>query len=793
METRTSETSQNTFDIKKFLLKILAFWYLFIIAFVISYFYADFKIKFATPVYSTHVTILVDAETKSTENILGGLSLFNASKNIKNEIGIFQSYEIIRRSIPKLNFKTSYYEITRFRDEELYVRAPFIVFEDTSHYQAYYKKVFINILNEKEYEITINENQAKEKMLFGEFFESPDFRFKLELRTNFYNELKNKSFYFFFNSIDGLVNTYKGKLQIQPQFAQGSILWLWSEGPEAQKEADFLNAVANEYIQMQLEKKNSAALKTIRFIDMQLNGVIDSLDFAQKELQIFRAQNQITDISREGEALFTEIEKLHEEKALITTRLKYYEYYLKELDSVKDARLIAIPSIYDINDRSLHVLLEKYQDAYSKLDEMSLSVIEDIPSMKLLKMNIENLKKALKLNIENNIKAAHTSQVRIAEDLNKLYQQLHDLPILQREMKNITRKFELNDDIYTFLLRRRMEAAITQASNEAESKILDIATAAIASKVAPNEGDIKKRTMLIGLIIPLLFVILKDFLNNKIMDKTDIESITKIPIISSIAHNDKKSPIPTHTHANAPVSESFRSLRTNLQYMTVDKDKKMISLTSTTSGEGKSFCAANLAASLAASGKSTIIIGLDLRKPRLHSAFNMTNDIGVSTMLINENTPDEIILPTEIENLSVALSGPVPPNPAELLGTTKMYDFLNYVKEKFEYVILDTPPIAIVTDALLLANFCDINIYVVRQNYTNKNALRVIDELYKNKNVAHLTILMNDVNFSSSFGYKYGYGHGYGYGYSYGYNYKKSYFDKDSNSLFSRIKQKLNL
>jgi capsular exopolysaccharide synthesis family protein len=227
--------------------------------------------------------------------------------------------------------------------------------------------------------------------------------------------------------------------------------------------------------------------------------------------------------------------------------------------------------------------------------------------------------------------------------------------------------------------------------------------------------------------------------------------------------------------------------------MLVDKDKKVISFTSTVSGEGKSFCAANLAASIAATGKKTLVVGLDLRKPRLHHAFNMSNDIGVSTMLIGENTADEIILPTDVDNLWVALSGPIPPNPAELLGTAKMLDFVFYTKEQFEYIILDTPPIAIVTDALLLSNFCDINIYVVRQNYTNKNALKVIDELYRNKNVAHLTILMNDVNFSSSFGYKYGYGQGYGYGYKYGYGAGKGYFDEGNKSRWKKLKEWLNI
>ncbi len=786
--------NQNNFDIKKFLLKVLVYWYLFVIAGVLAYFYANLKVKFSTPIYSVHATVLVEKETRPTENILGGLQLFSASKNIKNEIGIFQSYEIVKRAISKLDFDVSYFVITKYRDEELYHKAPFEVVFDTAHSQAYYHKIYINLLNNNEYEISLDEKSPKIKMAFGDYYEDKNLKFKIIRKKDVSPELKKKTYYFYLNTREGLVATYRGRLKVQPQFSQSTILWLWSSGEVPEKEANFLNKIVDEYILMQLEKKNEVAQKTIEYIDRQLASVEDSLVVAQHELQQFRAEKKVTDITREADALFSDIENLYEEKNDLYTRLKYYEYYLHELDSVKDARLIAIPTILNINDPSLMTLLQKYQDAYEKLDEMSLSVIEDIPSKKLLKNNIANIRNALKWNIKNNIAASKEALKQVDAKLAVNYQKLHDLPIIKREMTNITRKFQLNDNIYTFLLRRRMEAAITLASNQAEAKVIDYAIASSAAKVAPNEGDVKKKSLLIGLMLPLIFVILKDFLNNKIRDKSDIEAITDIPIIASIAHNEKKVPLPVHSIPNSPIAESFRTFRTNLQYMLVDKEKKVISLTSTVSGEGKSFCSANIAASIASTGKKTLLIGLDLRKPKLHIAFNMSNDIGVSTMLIGETTPDEIIMPTDVENLYVAVSGPIPPNPAELLGTEKMLEFIFYAKEKFEYVILDTPPIAIVTDALLLSNFCDVNIYVVRQNYTQKNALKVIDELYRNKNVSHLSILVNDVNYSREYGFKYGYGHGYGYGYSYGYgSATNNYFDIGKKTFWQKIKEFLRI
>lgn len=787
-------TAQGNFDIKKFLLKMLVYWYLFLISGILAYLYAELKIKFSTPIYSVHATLLIESETRSPENILGGLSLFNKSKNLKNEIGVFQSYEIIRRTIKKLDFNVSYFEITKFRDAELYQNSPFVVIFDNKHYQTKYQKVYINILNDSEYEINFNQEKGKIKMKFGNYFENAQTKFKILRTKKVTPKIKKSSYYFYLNSEIGLVNEYHNKLRVQPQYNDGTILWLWSSGAVPLKETHFLNAVVDEYLSMQLEKKNKVAQKTIKYIDNQLSSIEDSLNVAQRELQKFRAQKKVTDITREADALFTEIENLYEQKNEINTRLKYYQYYLRQLDSVKDVRLIAIPSIFNINDPSLVNLMQKYQEAYEQLDEMSLSVIKDIPSKKLLKNNIKNIRNALYLNIKNNIGASKEEIKLINAKLAENYARLHDFPIVQREMKNIMRKFQLNDNIYTFLLKRRMEAAITEASNQAEAKVLDYAIAQNAAKIAPKSSDIKKKSLLLGLILPLLFIILKDFLNNKIMDKSDIENITDIPIIASIGHNDRKHALPVHKYPNSPIAEAFRTLRTNMQYMLVDKDKKVISLTSTVSGEGKSFCSANIAASIASSGKKTLLIGLDLRKPKLHLAFNLSNDIGVSTMLIGETTADEIIFPTDVDNLYVALSGPIPPNPAELLGTEKMLEFIFYAKEKFEYVILDTPPIAIVTDALLLSNFCDINIYVVRQNYTQKNALKVIDELYRNKNVSHLSILVNDVNFSREYGYKYGFGHGYGYSYGYGYGYGNSgYFSTAKKSWWQRFKDFLRI
>lgn len=273
-----------------------------------------------------------------------------------------------------------------------------------------------------------------------------------------------------------------------------------------------------------------------------------------------------------------------------------------------------------------------------------------------------------------------------------------------------------------------------------------------AGKVTPKNSLNYMIALILGVVIPILIILLIDFFNNRIIDKKDIEDLTNVAIIGSIGHNSTDSDIPVAENSKSAIAESFRSLRTNIQYLLTEHGKKIISVSSTITGEGKTFVATNLAFIIAMSNKKTLLLGLDMRKPKIYKDFSIDNETGMSTYLINKSSYEEIIHPTESDNLWVTTSGPFPPNPAELLETERLQQFFEKAKKDFDYIVIDTPPVAIVTDAILLTKYSDTNIFVVRQNFSNKNVVLFIDELYNKKGLKNITLLVNDIKIPSYYG-----------------------------------------
>lgn len=291
----------------------------------------------------------------------------------------------------------------------------------------------------------------------------------------------------------------------------------------------------------------------------------------------------------------------------------------------------------------------------------------------------------------------------------------------------------------------------------------------------PRENRNYMIAWLLGIFVPAILIFLADLLNNKIIDKKDIEKRTSTPVIGYISHNNLKTEIPVVENPGSTLAESFRSVRTSLKYFLKDKECPVISVSSTISSEGKTFVSANLAAIVAMSGKEVLLIGLDLRKPRIHRIFGVDNKSGISNFLIGEEKFEDVILKTEVENLYYASAGPVPPNPAELIESDLMRDFIEKARKKYDYIIIDTPPVAIVTDALLVSSFTDFYLFVVRQRYTSKNTIELIEELRRNESIKSNGIVVNDISMSGYYSYGLRYGYSMGYGYNYGYNYYSHY------------------
>jgi capsular exopolysaccharide synthesis family protein len=362
--------------------------------------------------------------------------------------------------------------------------------------------------------------------------------------------------------------------------------------------------------------------------------------------------------------------------------------------------------------------------------------------------------------------------------MNKASGQIAQMPKTELQLRGVERKFDLNEAIYTFLLQKRSEAQIARASSLPDYEIVDSAVIPTSRMVSPKKKLNYILALFLGLLIPTSFIMLKDFLNNRILETDEIEKYTKIPILGKIFHNFHRSKMVVNDHPNSSVTESFRAVRTNFQFFSEGGKRQVLLLTSSTSSEGKSFCSLNIASVFALNGHKTVLMEFDLRRPKLHQIFNSSNIIGISSYLIDKAIIEDIILPTNIENLDLISDGPAAPNPAELINSERTGELIDKLKEMYDYIIIDSAPSGILAETLLLMKHADLNIFVVRLEYSMKETFKNAIKTIENNKFNNISILINDLNVKRE-AYKYGYT-------------TKYYTDDRNNSFFSRFLRRNN-
>ncbi len=782
----TEDSGNNGFEIKKYFFKAVSYWYLFVLSIIISFFAARWINKHAIPTYGLHATVMLKNESNE-EEVAGGLTLFAKRKNIDTQLGILKSYSLSKEAVEELNFETSYYRDERFkRNYEIYNKSPFVVNYDTTSRQYNNVPVYVIFQSKNTVKIIIEPFDYEKTIKIGEQFRYKDFSFNITYRdsVSFSPEIIGNKYFFIKKTVNSIVQSYLSRLEIEVSPERSSILWLWMVGTVPQKDADYLNKLIEIYIRNGLEEKNQKAKSIIKFIDKQLESVSDSLKVTENNLQVFKQKNKSVDISNEGMLLLTKLTELQKYAEAQKKKLSYYKYVKAQLDNNKIVSSLTAPTVMDINDPVLLSYLEKLSEAVTQRDELDFSVKSDIPISEKLDLQIQNVQNQIKVHAQKNIEVTENELQTVNKNIAEVNTDINRLPVSERQIINIQRKFDINDEIYTLLLRRRTEAAITQASNKADTKMLDPARPETAEKKSPDTGGNTKKGILFGFLIPILLIVVLEFFNNKIEDKTDIENRTNIPIYGTVGRNKTKTNLPVEKHPKAPITEAFRALRTNLQFVLKGQKKKIIAVTSSVSGEGKTFVSTNLAAVIALSEKKTLLVGLDLRKPKIQNDFEYNNQYGISTYLVEQCKYEDVIQESNVKHLYLALSGQTPPNPAELIESEKMKNFFDRAIKDFDYIIVDTPPIAVVTDALLLNEIADAFLYVMRQSYSSKNVIKLLEDAKKEGNLKNPGIILNDVQIKKGFDYSHGYGYGYGYGYGQGYY---GEFDEEKESFKTKF------
>ena len=578
------------------------------------------------------------------------------AKNLKNEIGILESYDLIAKTIKDLQFQTSYFHVGKIRTAEVYKNVPFQALVDSNTTQTLGVSFHVQILENNSFELYSKAEKVRQyipikksfteqtrvsfnysgKHSFGEKIETEYFSFKLQKQPIFDEDFIGKEFFFVFHDIDNLTKTRLKNLTIAPINKEASIIKINSKGEVARKELDFLNQLASNYIQLGLDEKNKMAANTITFINQQLKDISDSLLTTENRLEKFKENNPKLELSYKDYGTFFQIEQLEKEQSILEVNDKYYKALLNYLTSHDDIEKIVAPSAMGINDPLLNSLISDLSRLYAEKSTLALNTREQHPIFQSLISKIESTKKSLIENVNNIIQ---TSDIAIQNINNRIYQEeelISNLPQNERVLVNIQRKFNLNESIYTYLLEKRAEAAIALAGNVADHKVLDIARLESRFPISPKKNISYLLGLIIGFVIPIVSITIRDFFNDKIISKSDIEKITKYPIIGNILHSDKGSNLVMINSPKSAIAEAFRAIRTNIQYLDSEKDKKIICVTSSISGEGKTYCSMNLASVFALSGSKTLLIGADMRKPKIFTDFQLTNDKGLSNYLSNQ-------------------------------------------------------------------------------------------------------------------------------------------------------------
>lgn len=779
-----SESESGSIDFRRYLSLFISNWYWFAGALFIALAIAYGVNRYGEEIYFVQSTILIKDEQfgggyGSIDYVIPGGEAYKSQQNLQNEMGILKSFKLnldVMNSLP--DFHVNYTAVGKrgIAESCLYKYSPFMVVYDTVWVQPTGVRIDIRVTSPEKYTMIIEKYDYQEEHKFGERFRKFGFDFSLIRRPGglpIYTEGGSNKYYFYFIDPIDLANAYRSKLNISPIQEEATLVALSVIGASEEQEADYLNMLMQKYIELGLEWKTEAAKNTITFIDGQIDVISDSLHNAESAKENFRLANRFVDLTTEGNLILQRLERYESEKTSLNLQLQYYEYLDNYLKSREQTGAIISPSAMGVVDPVLIKLVEDLSQMQKQQRQIGFVLKDQLPASDLISGKVEESRAELLENVNNGINQLRISLSDVNQRIAGVEQELDRLPGTERKMIRIERDYDLNNTVYNFLLEKRAEAGIASASNVSDNKIIDHAAAFNASMVKPRTRQNYLLALVLGLFLPAVAIVIIDMMNNKVIDKKDIEKLTKTPILGFVSHSSYDTEIPVISKPGSTLAESFRSIRTSLKYFIPGNKPMVVSISSTVSGEGKTFVAVNLAAIMSLLGKKTLLVGLDLRKPRIHRILGMDNTEGMSTYLSGNTSYADIIKKTSIDNLYYATSGPVPPNPAELIEREEMKAFLEEARKQFDFVIIDTPPVAIVTDALLLGHHSDMMLFVVRQRYSSKNTVNLIEEIYRNKEIKTPGIIVNDISMSGYYGYglRYGYTMGYAYGYNYGYKY----------------------
>jgi capsular exopolysaccharide synthesis family protein len=789
MPEEASDNSQKklaTFSPREMVVKYLHYLPWVIVSVALMLVVAYIKLRYAPVIYSVSSKLLV----KKSANPYGGNDKFSdifmmqgTSNNLNDEMQIIKSRSMASRVIRSLNMQTQFFNKGKIKDP--YPVHPndlpfdFLIVEMPDSTASF--GFSINILNDREYKL--NEDPAPH--FFGQVVELPFGKFRITRNTTGKIKFSSNEFIVSRQSLEDMAAGLSGGLKVGQTADFSNVLVLSYETENPQMGLDIVDGFMAEYQKASLEDKRQIAENTVAFIDDQLKTAKVELGSVERNLQNYREKQNVISPEAQSQLYFSELSESEKELIGQGVKLKIADQLIDYISSKKDPYRM-VSSTLGIEEPSFAQQVIEFNRLQLERETALKTTTSANAMIRNLEAAIEKLRTDM---LENLTHIRQTYSMMIGELKRRSGEANHEIssiPGKEKQLQEVTRQRKILEELYSFLLQKRLETAISSASTISNIKVLE--PAMVQAQVSPNRKGLYTAFFLIGLAIPVGIVFLFEYLNDKVKTKADIERLTATPILGEVGHVEESTALVVTQNNRNFIAEQFRIIRSNMQYILPKVERPVIMVTSSFSGEGKSFVSTNLGAVLALSGKRTVILEFDIRKPKILEGLGLNERRGITNFIVGNIALNDIVYPVPgVDNLFVIPCGPVPPNPSEMLLDEKVKLLFSHLKSQFDVVIVDTAPVGLVSDAITLSEYANAVMYIVRHNYTYKKQIQLIDELYVKNKLQHLSIIINDIKAKGGYGGYYGYGN---YGYGYG-NYGYGYFDGNKGrkkSFLARIK-----
>ena len=779
--------SNYQFDLKRVLVILHRYKYVILTLGVLVAIATGYKVYFMPDIYRATSTVEVQVKgwfSLSNRDPKANALTGEMVNNIYTEMEIIKSRFLIKKAIKSVDFSHRYYIKQGFLEKELYKESPV----DVNLTKGFGRSFILIPIDKESFILKTNlpqmnkdtPNIYKKRHRYGERVKNIYFDLTVN-RTNI--PVKYKEYRFVVIDPAKIPAMLKGNVSVAPISRKATILGVSFSGTVPLRVQEFANELSKKYLQQSVERRTWEAIKTIELINKQLKKINLQLKSVVSKIEKFRKQTMIVNIDERVQRLSDKLAEYESELVMLELKSELIKSFLKRVNAGKRLESLTMAGI-GIDDTTTADVLESLRKEILNYRDLLRDYTASHPTVKKSRDKINLLKDILTQAVNNILRGLEQKIEFLHGKVNDIKSELTSLPEAQRKYLALQRALKASEEFYAYLLEKRTEAEIRRASNMNLNRIVDTALLP-QTPVAPKRHFYILAGFIIGLILGILYAILKEILDDRVKTEDEVKDLTTVPMLGTIPHfGHDYDEVTTLKKPKSVAAESFRNVRTNLSFMSTKSQGLIIAVTSTIQGEGKTLISANIGAVVAMSNKKTIVVSMDMRRPTIHRKFKVQNSIGMSNILSGHAKLSEIIQTTEYNNLDIITSGPIPPNPSELLGSPLLPKILEKLKEKYDVIVIDTPPIGPVTDGKLILPYCDIVAYVLRAGYSRKNFIESMEEIYLERDEKGLGFILNDFDLRK---------HGYGYAYGYEYRYKAKYgeyYETEKSSWLKRVFKK---